>query len=30
VAAAVAYLLSDDVEWVVGQVLSIDGGATLR
>ncbi|MGH3390650.1 MAG: SDR family NAD(P)-dependent oxidoreductase [Actinomadura sp.] len=30
VAAAVAYLLSDDAEWVVGQVLSIDGGATMR
>jgi NAD(P)-dependent dehydrogenase (short-subunit alcohol dehydrogenase family) len=29
VAAAVGYLLSDDVEWVVGQVLGIDGGATL-
>jgi NAD(P)-dependent dehydrogenase (short-subunit alcohol dehydrogenase family) len=30
IAAAVAYLLSADAEWVVGQVLSVDGGATMR
>jgi NAD(P)-dependent dehydrogenase (short-subunit alcohol dehydrogenase family) len=30
VAAAVAYLLSTDADWVLGQVLSIDGGATMR
>jgi NAD(P)-dependent dehydrogenase (short-subunit alcohol dehydrogenase family) len=30
IAACVAYLLSDDAEWVNGQVLSVDGGATMR
>jgi NAD(P)-dependent dehydrogenase (short-subunit alcohol dehydrogenase family) len=30
VAAAVAFLLSDDAGWINGQVLSIDGGATMR
>jgi NAD(P)-dependent dehydrogenase (short-subunit alcohol dehydrogenase family) len=29
-AAVVAFLLSDDAEWINGQVLSVDGGATLR
>ncbi|MGP4101884.1 SDR family NAD(P)-dependent oxidoreductase [Nonomuraea sp. KM90] len=29
-AAAVAFLLSDDAEWVNGQTWAIDGGATLR
>ena len=30
IAAAVAFLLSDDAEWINGQVLSVDGGATMR
>ena len=30
IAAAVAFLMSDDAEWINGQVLSVDGGATLR
>jgi NAD(P)-dependent dehydrogenase (short-subunit alcohol dehydrogenase family) len=30
VAAGVAYLLSDDAEWVNGQIWSIDGGLALR
>lgn len=30
IAAAVAFLLSGDAEWINGQVLSVDGGVTLR
>ena len=30
IAAAVAFLLSDDAIWINGQVLSVDGGVTLR
>jgi NAD(P)-dependent dehydrogenase (short-subunit alcohol dehydrogenase family) len=30
IAAAVAFLLSDDAAWINGQVLSVDGGATMR
>jgi NAD(P)-dependent dehydrogenase (short-subunit alcohol dehydrogenase family) len=30
IAAAVAFLLSDDATWINGQVLSVDGGVTLR
>jgi NAD(P)-dependent dehydrogenase (short-subunit alcohol dehydrogenase family) len=30
IAAVVAFLLSDDGEWVNGQVLSVDGGWTMR
>ncbi|MCU1486861.1 MAG: fabG 14 [Actinomycetia bacterium] len=30
IAAAVAFLCSDDAEWINGQVLSVDGGATVR
>jgi NAD(P)-dependent dehydrogenase (short-subunit alcohol dehydrogenase family) len=30
IAAMVAFLLSDDGEWITGQVVSVDGGVTLR
>jgi NAD(P)-dependent dehydrogenase (short-subunit alcohol dehydrogenase family) len=30
IAAAIAFLLSDDASWINGQVISVDGGATLR
>ncbi len=30
IAAAVAFLCSDDAEWINGQVLSVDGGTVLR
>jgi NAD(P)-dependent dehydrogenase (short-subunit alcohol dehydrogenase family) len=30
IAAAVAFLMSADGEWINGQVISVDGGATLR
>lgn len=30
IGAAVAFLLSDDAEWITGQILSVDGGATMR
>ncbi|MEY2458782.1 MAG: hypothetical protein QOG30_612, partial [Acidimicrobiaceae bacterium] len=30
IAAMVAFLLSADGEWVNGQVISVDGGVTLR
>jgi NAD(P)-dependent dehydrogenase (short-subunit alcohol dehydrogenase family) len=30
IAAVVAMLMSDDGEWINGQVLSVDGGATIR
>jgi NAD(P)-dependent dehydrogenase (short-subunit alcohol dehydrogenase family) len=30
IAAAVAFLMSTDGEWINGQVMSVDGGATLR
>jgi NAD(P)-dependent dehydrogenase (short-subunit alcohol dehydrogenase family) len=29
-AAVVAFLLSDDAEWVNGQTWAIDGGANMR
>jgi NAD(P)-dependent dehydrogenase (short-subunit alcohol dehydrogenase family) len=30
IAAAVAFLLSDDAEWINGQIISVDGGVTMR
>lgn len=30
IAAAAAFLMSDDAEWINGQVLSVDGGVTMR
>jgi NAD(P)-dependent dehydrogenase (short-subunit alcohol dehydrogenase family) len=30
IAAMVAFLMSSDGEWINGQVISFDGGATLR
>jgi NAD(P)-dependent dehydrogenase (short-subunit alcohol dehydrogenase family) len=30
IAAMVAFLASDDGEWITGQVISVDGGATMR
>lgn len=30
IAAMVAFLMSSDAEWINGQVISVDGGATLR
>jgi NAD(P)-dependent dehydrogenase (short-subunit alcohol dehydrogenase family) len=30
IAAAVAFLFSEDGEWIVGQVISVDGGSILR
>jgi NAD(P)-dependent dehydrogenase (short-subunit alcohol dehydrogenase family) len=30
IASMVTFLLSDDGEWVTGQVLSVDGGNTMR
>jgi NAD(P)-dependent dehydrogenase (short-subunit alcohol dehydrogenase family) len=30
IAAAVAFLVSDDGEWINGQVISVDGGVTMR
>ncbi|GAA3224422.1 SDR family NAD(P)-dependent oxidoreductase [Actinocorallia longicatena] len=30
IASAVAFLLSDDASWLLGQVLSVDGGAIVR
>jgi NAD(P)-dependent dehydrogenase (short-subunit alcohol dehydrogenase family) len=30
IAAMVAMLMSDDGEWINGQVISVDGGITMR
>jgi NAD(P)-dependent dehydrogenase (short-subunit alcohol dehydrogenase family) len=30
IASAVAFLMSDDAQWINGQVLSVDGGVTMR
>ncbi len=30
IAAAVAFLMSDDAGWITGQVISVDGGSTIR
>jgi NAD(P)-dependent dehydrogenase (short-subunit alcohol dehydrogenase family) len=30
IAAAVAFLLSDDAGWINGQIISVDGGSTMR
>ena len=30
IAAAVAFLFSDDATWITGQVISVDGGSTIR
>ncbi len=30
IAAAVAFLMSDDAGWITGQVISVDGGSTVR
>ena len=30
IARAVAFLVSDDARWITGQVLTVDGGASLK